>query len=63
MLSQVAAGGIIPGALTILFSGAVACFGLYLLSRSAARVGRKASFAALSSMTLPSLQVVFDAAM
>jgi len=62
MPHAVAAGGIVPGAFTILFSASVAFFGLYLLSRSAARVGRKASFAALSSITLPSLQVVFDSA-
>lgn len=65
MLAQphaVAAGGLLPGALTIGFSAFMSGLGLYLLSRSATRVGRTSSFSALSEMTLPSARVFFDAA-
>ena len=62
MPSAISAGGLIPGIFTILISGSAAAFGLHLLARSAARIGRTSSFSALSAITLPSLRVLFDAA-
>lgn len=58
-----ASGGIIPGVLTCLFSACTAMFGLYLLSRCAAKAPhRHASFFAVSQMTFPSASVWFDVA-
>lgn len=58
-----ASSGIIPGIITCLFSGAVAAFGLHLLSICATRTAhRKASFFAVSRLTFPKAAVFFDAA-
>ncbi|KAG8812635.1 hypothetical protein FRC19_003013 [Serendipita sp. 401] len=58
-----ASGGIIPGVITCIFSGCTAAFGLYLLSRCAAKAPhRKSSFFAISQMTFPSASVWFDTA-
>jgi len=58
-----ASGGIIPGIFTCLFSGSVAAFGLFLLSRCATRAPhRHASFFAISQLTYPRAAVFFDAA-
>ncbi|KAG8898679.1 hypothetical protein FRC00_002476 [Tulasnella sp. 408] len=58
-----ASSGIIPGIITCIFSGAVAAFGLHLLSVCATRTAhRKASFFAVSRMTFPKAAVFFDAA-
>ena len=58
-----ASAGIIPGIITCVFSGAVAAFGLYLLSLCAAKTKyRHASFHAVSQLTFPKAAVFFDAA-
>ncbi|KAH7101483.1 transmembrane amino acid transporter protein-domain-containing protein [Auriculariales sp. MPI-PUGE-AT-0066] len=58
-----ASAGIIPGLFTCLFSGGMAAFGLYLLSRCATRAPhRHASFFAISQLTYPKAAVFFDAA-
>jgi amino acid permease len=58
-----ASAGIIPGILTCVFSGAVAAFGLYLLSVCATKAPhRRASFFAIAQLTFPSAAVFFDAA-
>jgi len=58
-----ASAGVIPGIITCVFSGAVAAFGLYLLSLCAAKTKyRHASFHAVSQLTFPKAAVFFDAA-
>ncbi|KAJ3567461.1 hypothetical protein NP233_g6357 [Leucocoprinus birnbaumii] len=58
-----ASAGILPGIITCFFSGAVAAFGLYLLTRCATYTGhRRASFHAVSKLTFPNAAVFFDAA-
>ncbi|KAG8880103.1 hypothetical protein FRB97_001089 [Tulasnella sp. 331] len=58
-----ASSGLLPGILTCIFSGAVASFGLHLLSICATQTAhRKASFFAISEMTFPRAAVFFDAA-
>ena len=58
-----AAGGLLPGAITIVFCGMAAALGLYLLAKCAPRAGhRQSSFFALSQLTLPQAAVIFDAA-
>jgi amino acid permease len=58
-----ASAGIIPGIITCVFSGAVASFGLYLLSVCATKAPhRRASFFAIAQLTFPSAAVFFDAA-
>ena len=58
-----ASAGIIPGMITCLFSGAVAAFGLYLLSLCAVKAPhRRASFFAIAELTFPRAAVFFDAA-
>ncbi|EKM81692.1 hypothetical protein AGABI1DRAFT_111957 [Agaricus bisporus var. burnettii JB137-S8] len=58
-----ASSGFIPGILTCIFSGGVAGFGLYLLSRCATYTQhRRASFHAVSQLTFPKAAVFFDAA-
>ncbi|CDO73334.1 hypothetical protein BN946_scf185008.g97 [Trametes cinnabarina] len=58
-----ASAGIIPGMITCLFSGAVAGFGLYLLSLCAVKAPhRRASFFAVAELTFPRAAVFFDAA-
>ncbi|KIY53383.1 hypothetical protein FISHEDRAFT_68988 [Fistulina hepatica ATCC 64428] len=58
-----ASAGIIPGMITCIFSGAVASFGLHLLSLCAARTShRRASFFSVAEMTFPRAAVFFDAA-
>jgi hypothetical protein len=60
---NLASAGIIPGILTCAFSGAVAAFGLYLLSACARYTShRRASFFAVASLTFPRAAVFFDAA-
>lgn len=62
-IQALASAGIIPGMITCLFSGAVAAFGLYLLSLCAAKAPhRRASFFAIAEMTFPKAAVFFDAA-
>ncbi|EJD41182.1 hypothetical protein AURDEDRAFT_106346 [Auricularia subglabra TFB-10046 SS5] len=58
-----ASAGLIPGIVTCIFSGGVAFFGLYLLSRCATRTAhRRASFFAVAQLTYPRAAVFFDAA-
>lgn len=58
-----ASAGIIPGVITCVFSGAVAVFGLYLLTLCATQTQhRRASFFAVSELTFPRAAVFFDAA-
>jgi amino acid permease len=58
-----ASGGLIPGILSCVFSGGVAGFALYLLSRCATYTQhRRASFNAVSQLTFPNAAVFFDAA-
>ncbi|KIM90493.1 hypothetical protein PILCRDRAFT_185179 [Piloderma croceum F 1598] len=58
-----ASAGVIPGIITCVFSGAVASFGLYLLSVCATKAPhRRASFFAIAQLTFPSAAVFFDAA-
>ncbi|KAJ3541513.1 hypothetical protein NM688_g6071 [Phlebia brevispora] len=58
-----ASAGIIPGMITCFFSGAVAAFGLYLLSLCAVKAPhRRASFFAIAELTFPRAAVFFDAA-
>lgn len=58
-----ASAGILPGLLTCIFSGGAAAFGLYLLSRAAARTPhRRSSFFAVAELTYPKAAVFFDAA-
>jgi amino acid permease len=58
-----ASAGIIPGVLTCIFSGGTAAFGLYLLSRAAAKAPhRRSSFFAVAELTYPKAAVFFDAA-
>ncbi|KAF9506393.1 hypothetical protein BS47DRAFT_1378132 [Hydnum rufescens UP504] len=58
-----ASSGLIPGIITCIFSGSVAGFGLYLLSRCASQTPhRRSSFFAVAQLTYPSLAVFFDAA-
>ncbi|KAF9525338.1 transmembrane amino acid transporter protein-domain-containing protein [Crepidotus variabilis] len=58
-----ASAGIVPGMLTCVFSGAVASFGLYLLSLCATKTShRRASFHAVSQLTFPGAAIFFDAA-
>jgi len=60
---NLASAGIIPGILTCAFSGAVAAFGLYLLSACARYTShRRASFFSVASLTFPRAAVFFDAA-
>ncbi|TFK29722.1 vacuolar amino acid transporter 5 [Coprinopsis marcescibilis] len=55
--------GVLPGMLTCIFSGAVAAFGLYLLSLCATYTKhRHASFHAVSQLTFPRAAIFFDAA-
>lgn len=63
MNQNLASAGIIPGILTCAFSGAVAAFGLYLLSACARHTShRRASFFAVAVLTFPRAAVFFDAA-
>ncbi|KAH8918708.1 hypothetical protein BT69DRAFT_1337948 [Atractiella rhizophila] len=63
MPHAIASVGIIPGALTVVFSGFTASLGLYLLARSAQTTkSRHTSFSLLSKLTFPSLGVFFDIA-
>ena len=58
-----ASAGLIPGMITCVFSGTVGAFGLYLLSRCAAKAPhRRASFFTVAEMTFPRAAVFFDAA-
>ncbi|THH32498.1 hypothetical protein EUX98_g1671 [Antrodiella citrinella] len=58
-----ASAGIIPGMITCMSSGAVAVFGLYLLTLCAAKAPhRRASFFVVAEMTFPKAAVFFDAA-
>jgi amino acid permease len=58
-----ATAGVIPGMITCLFSGAVAVFGLYLLSLCATYTPhRQSSFFAVAELTFPRAAVFFDAA-
>lgn len=58
-----ASAGIIPGMITCVFSGSVAAFGLYLLSRCATYTShRRSSFFAVAKLTFPKAAVFFDAA-
>jgi len=58
-----ASAGIIPGIVTCVFSGSVAAFGLYLLSRCAAHAPHRASsFFAVANLTFPNAAVFFDIA-
>lgn len=61
--AAIAAVGLIPGILLILFSGTCSAFGLWLLVESARRTGpRGASFFALSRITYPSAAGILDTA-
>lgn len=58
-----ASAGIIPGALTCMFSGVTTAFGLYFLSRAAAKAPhRRSSFFAVAELTYPKAALFFDAA-
>ncbi|KAF9785458.1 transmembrane amino acid transporter protein-domain-containing protein [Thelephora terrestris] len=58
-----ASAGIIPGVLTCIISGGTTAFGLYLLSRAAAKAPhRRASFFAVSELTYPEAAILLDAA-
>ena len=62
-LQAMASAGIIPGIITCFFSGGVAVFGLYLLSRCATHTEhRRSSFFAVAKLTFPRAAVFFDAA-
>lgn len=55
--------GLLLGVLLILFCGVTASFGLYLLTRSAAKVGgRDSSFFKITNRTIPWAARWFDAA-
>lgn len=54
--------GSVPGALFILLFGSASGFGLFLLARCAAHVGRTSSFNALSQITYPKAALFFDLA-
>lgn len=59
-----ASAGIIPGTFTCMFSGATTAFGLYLLSRAAAKTPhRQSSFFAVAQLTYPKAAVFIDAAL
>ena len=60
--SALAATGLVQGLLLILFCASASAFGLYLLSRVASQLGRKASFFNCASITYPSFAVFFDIA-
>lgn len=64
MPHSVASAGLIPGVLLIMFSGLLAFFGLYLLTRSASltRPTRSASFNSIAELAYPKATMVFDAA-
>ncbi|KAF9240708.1 vacuolar amino acid transporter 5 [Melanogaster broomeanus] len=58
-----ASAGIIPGMITCASSGAIAGFGLYLLTRCARHTPhRRSSFFAVSKITFPQAAIFFDAA-
>ena len=58
-----ASAGLLPGMITCVFSGSVAAFGLYLLSRCATYTPhRRSSFFAVAKLTFPNAAVFFDAA-
>lgn len=58
-----ASAGIIPGVLTCMLSGGTTAFGLYLLSRAAAKAPhRRSSFFAVAELTYPGAAVFLDAA-
>ena len=62
-MQAMASAGLIPGMITCVFSGSVGGFGLYLLSRCAAKAPhRRSSFFAVAEMTFPQAAVFFDAA-
>lgn len=55
--------GIIPGGFTCMFSGVTTAFGLYLLSRAAAKAPpRRSSFFAVAELTYPKAAVFLDTA-
>ena len=60
--SALAATGLVEGLLLVLFCASASAFGLYLLSRVASQLGRKASFFNCASITYPSFAVFFDLA-
>jgi len=58
-----ASAGIIPGVFTCMFSGGASAFGLYLLSRAAAKTPhRRSSFFAVAELTYPRAAIFFDVA-
>ncbi len=58
-----ASAGLLPGVITCVMSGAVAAFGLHLLSVCATQTShRRASFHAISQLTFPRAAVFFDLA-
>lgn len=62
MPSAVAATGLLNGMLLIAICGSASAFGLLLLSKMAAQVGRKSSFFTCASITYPSAAIYFDLA-
>lgn len=64
MPHSVSSAGLIPGTFFIMFSGCLAFFGLYLLTRSASltRPARSASFNSIAELAYPKATMVFDAA-
>ena len=60
--SALAATGLVEGLCLILFCASASAFGLYLLSRVASQLGRKASFFNCASITYPSFAIFFDVA-
>ncbi|KAJ3269596.1 hypothetical protein HDV01_001197 [Terramyces sp. JEL0728] len=62
MPSAIAATGLGFGVFLILFCACCSGFGLFLLSRMAAQVGRKSSFFTCATITYPNAAVYFDLA-
>ncbi|KAI9099972.1 transmembrane amino acid transporter protein-domain-containing protein, partial [Phlyctochytrium arcticum] len=62
MPAALAAVGLAPGIFFILFSACASSFGLILLAKTAAHVGRTSSFNSCSKITYPDAAVWFDAA-
>ena len=63
MPAAIATIGYIPGAMLILVTGMLSSFSLHLYAESAEVLGTNASLNALSSITYPSLSLIFDAGM
>ena len=63
MPAAIATVGYVPGVVLILVTGLLSSFSLHLYAECAEVLGPEASLSTLSSMTYPSLSLVFDAGM